>query len=95
MPTTVIGWVIMPVGILLTLGVLLKKVSGETLQYYFGLAVAWTLIAVVLDYFLLVKVFKPADGYYKLDVYLDYVLTFLLPLIVGWWKRVRMSKKVA
>jgi hypothetical protein len=30
--------------------------------------------------------FKPADGYYKLDVYLYYILTFALPLIVGWRK---------
>jgi len=43
---------------------------GESFQYYVLLAVVWTLIAIVFDYLFLVKVFKSADGYYKLDVYL-------------------------
>ena len=79
-----IGWVIMPIGVVITLWVLFKKVKGGTFQYYLTLAVVWTLIAVVFDYFFLVKLFSPADGYYKLDVYLYYILTFLLPLFVGW-----------
>ena len=87
-PLYMIGWVIMPIGIVITLWVLFKKISGETLKYYFLLAVVWTLIAIVFDYFFLVKAFKPADGYYKLDVYLYYVLTFVLPLVVGWRKRI-------
>ena len=49
--------------------------------------VAGVLIEVVLDYFLLVKVFNPAGGYYKLDVYLYYALTFILPPLVGWRKK--------
>lgn len=47
------------------------------------LAFGWTIIAIILDYFLLVKVFNPADGYYKFDVYLYYIFTFVLPLIAG------------
>ncbi len=86
-PPSVLGWVIMPIGILLTLWVLFKKVKGETLGYYFLLALVWTAIAIVFDYFFLVKAFKPADGYYKLDVYLYYALTFILPLFVGWRKK--------
>ncbi|MEK7185850.1 MAG: hypothetical protein AAB675_00605 [Patescibacteria group bacterium] len=85
-PISMIGWIITPIGIALTLWVLFKKIKGETLQYYFRLAIVWTLIAIIFDYFFLVKAFKPADGYYKLDVYLYYVLTFVLPLIVGWRK---------
>lgn len=85
-PAGMIGWLITPIGVALTLWVLFRKVKGETLKYYLGLAAVWTLIAVVFDYFFLVKAFKPADGYYKLDVYLYYVLTFLLPLLAGWWK---------
>ena len=77
----------MPVGIVLTLWVLLKKVKGNSLKYYLLLAVIWTLIAIVFDYFFLVKAFKPADGYYKLDVYLYYALTFILPLFAGWRKK--------
>lgn len=82
----ILGWVIMPVGILITLWVLFRKVADESFRYTVPLAIVWTLIAVVFDYFFLVKVFKPVDGYYKLDVYLYYAFTFVLPLIVGWSK---------
>ena len=78
---SMIGWVIMPIGIIITLWVLLKKTKGESFQYYGALAVVWTLIAIVFDYLFIVKAFKPIDGYYKLDVYLYYTLTFLLPLM--------------
>lgn len=87
-PPSMVGWVIMPIGIIATLWVLLKKINGHSLQYYFSLAVVWTLIAIVFDYVFLVKLFKPADGYYKLDVYLYYTLTFMLPLLVGSKKKV-------
>jgi hypothetical protein len=85
-PISVIGWIIMPMGTIITIWVLLKKVKADSFQYYAFLAVIWALIAVVFDYFFLVKVFKPEDGYYKLDVYLYYTLTFILPLIVCWRK---------
>lgn len=48
------------------------------------LAVVWTVVAVVGDYFFIVKAFHPVDGYYKLDVYLYYAVTFCAPLAVGW-----------
>ncbi len=82
-PSALLGWVIMPIGIVITLWVLLKKIKSNSFRYYLLLAVIWTFIAIVFDYFFLVKLFKPADGYYKLDVYLYYILTFLLPLTVG------------
>jgi len=85
-PPSMVGWIIMPIGIVLTLWVLLRKVKSSSLQYYLLLAVVWTLIAIIFDYFLLVKLFKPADGYYKMDVYLYYILTFILPLII-WFKK--------
>lgn len=86
-PTSMLGWVIMPIGIIITLWVLIKKIKSSSLQHYFLIAIVWTLIAIVLDYIFLVKMLKPADGYYKLDVYLYYALTFILPLIVGWYKK--------
>jgi len=85
-PPAMIGWIIMPIGITLTLWVVLKKIKSDSFQYYALLAIVWVLIAIVFDYFFLVKVFKPADGYYKLDVYVYYCLTFVLPLAVGWKK---------
>jgi len=85
-PPAFIGWFIMPIGAAITLWVLFKKIEREKFTCYIGLAVIWTLMAVILDYFFIVKILKPADGYYKLDVYLYYALIFLLPLAVGWYK---------
>ena len=45
----------------------------------------------MFDYLLIVKVFSPPDGYYKLDVYLYYALTFIMPLVVGWLKASKPS----
>jgi hypothetical protein len=85
-PVSKVGWIIMPIGITLTLWVLIKRIKTQSFRDYFTLSIVWTLIAIVFDYFFLVKLFKPADGYYKLDVYLYYLLTFALPLIVGFQK---------
>lgn len=85
-PPDLLGWAIMPIGILLTLWVLFKKIKYVSLPQFLMIGIIWTFIAIVFDYVFLVLVFKPADGYYKLDVYVYYLLTFLLPLIVGWRK---------
>ncbi len=89
LPQSLIGWVVMPIGIIITLWVLLKQVKSGALQYYVVLAVVWTVMAIAFDYLFIVKALNPADGYYKLDVYLYYALTFTIPLIVGWWKGAR------
>jgi hypothetical protein len=85
-PANLLGWAIMPIGILITLWVLFKKVGASSWRDFFILAIAWTLIAIICDYFFLVKLLKPADGYYKLDVYLYYIITFALPLIISAYK---------
>lgn len=85
-PISLLGWIITPIGTVITLYVLFKKIKAQNLSYYLLLSIVWTTIAVVFDYFFLVKAFKPTDGYYKLDVYLYYTLTFFLPLIVGFIK---------
>ena len=85
-PASLIGWAIMPIGILITLWVLLKKIRSGSFQYYVLVAIVWTLIAIVFDFLFLVVLLKPADGYYKLDVYIYYALTFVLPLVIGWYK---------
>lgn len=91
-PASLIGWVIMPIGIVITLLVLLKKIKNDSFQHYVFVAIGWTIIAIVFDYLFLVLLLKPADGYYKLDVYLYYLLTFMLPLTVGWYKN-RVTKQ--
>lgn len=88
-PVSAIGWFITPVATVVTLWVLLKKLKENSLTYYFLIGVVWTIIAIAGDYVFIVLLLKPADGYYKFDVYLYYVLTFALPSIVGWWKNSR------
>lgn len=83
---SLVGWVILPIGACLTVWVLTRKVSSGAVSRYVGVAVSWTAIAIVFDYLLIVKLFHPADGYYKADVYLYYALTLALPIVIGWWK---------
>ncbi|MBI5019166.1 hypothetical protein HZB58_02755 [Candidatus Gottesmanbacteria bacterium] len=90
-PPWLLGWIITPIGTLLTIWVLNKKFVDKGFSYYVALAVIWTILAILLDYFLLVRVFNPADGYYKFDVYLYYTLTFLLPIAVGWRKNIKLE----
>jgi hypothetical protein len=92
LPTSLIGWVIMPIALIITFWVLFKKVSSQSFTHYLIVAVIWTIIAVIFDYLFIVQALKPADGYYKLDVYLYYTLTFISPLIVALWKRPEYSK---
>jgi len=87
LPPALMGWAIMPIGVVITIWVLIKKVKSEDFRYYLLLGVFWTAMAVILDYLFIVKALSPAGGYYKLDVYLYYTLTFIIPLVVGWWKQ--------
>jgi hypothetical protein len=84
-PKDVMGWYIMPFGIAATLWVLFKKIEREQFGCYFGVGLFWTVIAVVFDYIFLVRLLHATD-YYKLDIYVYYLLTFTLPIIVGWYK---------
>jgi hypothetical protein len=84
-PKDVIGWYILPIGVIITLWVLFKKIARKEFKCYFGIAIFWTLIAIVFDYLFIVRLLN-SHTYYKLDVYIYYFLTFLLPLIVGWYK---------
>ena len=92
---SLIGWVIMPIGVVVTLWVLMRRVKAHRVRHFLICAAVWTVIAVVLDYVFIVKAFNPANGYYKVDVYLYYVLTFVLPLAVGWWKTSESTQRVA
>lgn len=86
-PASYIGWILTPIGLCITLWILWKKVRADSMKKFFLLSVAWTLIAVLFDYLFIVQLLKPADGYYKLDVYIYYFLTFLLPVGVGWGEK--------
>lgn len=86
LPRVLIGWAIMPVGVVVSLYILLKKIKSDKIGYFIKVGIIWSCTAVLFDYLFLVMVFKPPDGYYKPDVYLYYGVTFLLPLLVGWKK---------
>ena len=85
-PNYLLGWVIMPFGLVATLWVLFKKVNSLNIREYLWIGIIWALIAIVFDYIFLVLVFKPADGYYKLDVYMYYLVTLALPIVFGLFK---------
>ncbi len=90
-PNWLLGWAIMPFGLVFTIWVLLKKISSESLRDHLILSITWTFIAIILDYFFLVKLLNPADGYYKLDVYLYYTITFLSPILAFWYKNLKKA----
>jgi hypothetical protein len=85
LPVSLIGWALLPVGLIITFWVLFRQVKREDFRYYLMLAVAWTTIAIICDYVFIVLLLKP-DGYYKLDVYVYYLLMVASPLIAFWWK---------
>lgn len=51
-------------------------------QYYASVGVAWVLIAIVFDFLFIVTLFQAAT-YYKPDVAVYYIVTFLVPVAVG------------
>jgi len=92
-PKDYIGWIITPFATVLTIWVVIKKIRRPELVCYFGLGLVWIIMTTVLDYIFLVKLLNTGNSYYKPDVFLYYILTFTLPIIVGYWKYQRKSKK--
>lgn len=80
------GWIITPIGALITLWVLFKKVDRQTYLEYFKVGIIWTIMAIILDYLFNVLLFNIGTAYYKLDIYTYYTLTLLLPLIFAAYK---------
>jgi hypothetical protein len=86
LPLSLIGWAILPVGLIIMFWVLFKQIKSTDFRYYLILAIIWMVIAIVGDYVFIVLLLKP-EIYYKLDVYVYYVLMFASPLIAFWWKK--------
>ncbi len=84
-PKDAIGFYVLPIGVIVTAWVLLRKIKRKSLQCYAMVGVFWAIMAVLLDYVFIVMLFNSAD-YYKLDVYLYYILTVIMPAVVGWYK---------
>jgi hypothetical protein len=80
----ILGWVLFLIFIplMLYLPYMRFRERKERLSYYLIVGLVWLLVAVVFDYIFIVKLFNSQD-YYKLDVFVYYAVTFLMPLIVG------------
>jgi hypothetical protein len=78
------GWILLIIFTPVTIAVAwwwFKQQEPYTLPYYAGDGIAWMLIAIVLDYLFIVRLFQAA--YYGTDVFVYYALTFLIPVGVG------------
>lgn len=89
---SMMGWIITPVFTPITIAIAWWwfRMRNLVLTYFIIVGVAWTLIAVVLDYLFIVQLFQ--STYYSLDVFLYYILTFLIPVGVGYYLTVLKGK---
>jgi hypothetical protein len=83
----IMGWILIAVFTPVTVVVSWWWFRGRdlSLPYYAGVGIAWTAIAVVLDYLFIVLLFQAS--YYGPDVFVYYALTLLIPVGVGVVKR--------
>jgi hypothetical protein len=80
----IMGWILLAIFTPVTIAITwwwFRKRERLPVQYYAGVGAAWTLIAVVLDYLFIVLLFQVI--YYGPDVFVYYVVTFLIPVGVG------------
>jgi hypothetical protein len=86
----IMGWILIAVFTPVTVVITWWWFKGRdlALPYYAGIGIAWTAIAVVLDYLFIVLLFQAS--YYGPDVFVYYTLTFLIPVGVGF---ARLRKK--
>jgi hypothetical protein len=84
-PVSAIGWLVSIPLIPFTILIAYRRLRelDASLPYCLFVAASWLAIAVILDYIFIVRLFK-VEGYYDLDVTIYYILTFLIPLIIGW-----------
>lgn len=77
------GWIITAVFTPVTIAVAWWwfRTRDLPLSYYVKVGIAWTVIAILLDYLFIVRLFQ--TPYYEVDVFVYYALTFLIPVGVG------------
>ena len=81
-PTSLLGWIITPIGTALALWVAFRKVQGDTLSHYVLVALVWVTIAVIGDYLFIVKALQSRrTGSYKPRRLPVYTLTVVIPLL--------------
>lgn len=80
----ILGWVLFAIFTPIVILLCYKRFGKreESISYYAFVAAVWLIVAVVFDYLFLVKLLNP-PVYYKLDVYIYYASTFLMPFLGG------------
>ena len=80
----ILGWVLSAIFTPIVILLCYKRFGKreESISYYAFVAAVWLIVALVFDYLFLVKLLNP-PVYYKLDVYVYYASTFLVPFLVG------------
>lgn len=78
------GWILLVIFTPVTVAIAwwwFKQRETFPLPYYAKVGIAWMLIAIVLDYLFIVRLFQAT--YYGTDVFVYYAMTFLIPVGVG------------
>jgi hypothetical protein len=83
-PSSLLGWILFVLLTPLTVYIAYLRFRNrkETTGYYIVVALVWVILAVVFDYLFIVKALN-AQNYYKADVFVYYLVTFLVPFAVG------------
>ncbi|MDE1804433.1 MAG: hypothetical protein KGH59_01465 [Candidatus Micrarchaeota archaeon] len=83
-PANLLGWILFTVLTPLTLLIAYLRFRNRSgrMRYYLLVAAVWVCVAVVFDYLFIVKLFNSID-YYKPDVFVYYITTFIIPLAIG------------
>jgi hypothetical protein len=86
------GWILLVVCTPVTIVITWWWFKGRdlALPYYAQVGIAWTVLAVVLDYLFIVWMLQAT--YYGPDVFVYYALTFLIPVGIGLYL-IRSRKK--
>ena len=87
-PSNLLGWILCIIFTPITflIAYFRFKERKQPMKCYIGVAVFWTVIAVIFDYLFIVRLFHAVD-YYKADVFVYYSVTFLIPIIIGLSKK--------
>jgi predicted branched-subunit amino acid permease len=80
----ILGWVLFAIFTPIVILLCYKRFGKreKSISYYASVAAVWLIVALVFDYLFLVKLLNP-PVYYKLDVYVYYASTFLIPFLIG------------
>ena len=79
-----IGLVVLPILVPVTIWAVHRRFKGRgvPLPYYAVVGALWLLLAVALDYAVIVRGFQ-APNYYDADIFVYYAAMFVIPLIGG------------